>query len=136
MDFLFGNESEAAEFGKMMKYKETDVPTIAALASKEESVSGKKRTVVFTQGSSFTCVAVDGKVTKYAVPKLEAKKIVDVNGAGDAFVGGFLSLALKGADIATCVDAGHYSAQVIIQTSGTSLNGKPSYKEAKAEVQE
>mmetsp|Transcript_19561 Transcript_19561/g.47778 ORF Transcript_19561/g.47778 Transcript_19561/m.47778 type:complete len:349 (-) Transcript_19561:327-1373(-) len=134
MDFLFGNEGEAAEFGKMMKYEETDVAKIAALASKEESVKGKKRTVVFTQGSNCTCVAVDGKVTKYVVPKLDAKKIVDVNGAGDAFVGGFLSQLSEKKDIPTCVDAGHYAAQVIIQSSGTNLSGKPSYEPKKAEI--
>mmetsp|Transcript_3240 Transcript_3240/g.4408 ORF Transcript_3240/g.4408 Transcript_3240/m.4408 type:complete len:354 (-) Transcript_3240:242-1303(-) len=136
MDYLFGNESEAAEFAKMMKYEETDVAKIAALASKEESVKGKKRTVVFTQGSSCTCVAVEGKVTCYEVPKLDAKKIVDSNGAGDAFVGGFLSQQLAGTDIATCVDAGHYAAQVVIQSSGTNLEGKPDYKPKKAEIVE
>mmetsp|Transcript_16062 Transcript_16062/g.28852 ORF Transcript_16062/g.28852 Transcript_16062/m.28852 type:complete len:348 (-) Transcript_16062:194-1237(-) len=134
MDFLFGNESEAAEFGKMMKYEATDVAEIAILASKEPTEKGKVRTVVFTQGSSCTIVAKEGKVTKYDVPKLDSKKIVDSNGAGDAFVGGFLSQLMGGADIATCCDAGHYSAQVIIQTSGTVLTGTPEYKAKKADV--
>jgi len=134
MDYLFGNELEAAAFGKMMGYDTTSVPKIAALASKEKSAGSKKRTVVFTQGSNCTCVAIDGKATQYKVPKLEKKLIVDVNGAGDAFVGGFISQSLAGSEIATCVDAGHYAAQVIIQSSGTNLTGKPDYKTAKAEV--
>mmetsp|Transcript_19055 Transcript_19055/g.26610 ORF Transcript_19055/g.26610 Transcript_19055/m.26610 type:complete len:352 (-) Transcript_19055:146-1201(-) len=136
MDFLFGNESEAAEFAKMMKYTETDVAKIAALASKEPTIGGKKRTVVFTQGAESTCVAIDGKATCYKVPKLDSKKIVDSNGAGDAFVGGFLSQLIKGADIATCCDAGHYAAQVVIQSSGTNLSGKPEYTAKKAELVE
>eukprot|EP00468_Gymnochlora_sp_CCMP2014_P008700 CAMPEP_0167752578 /NCGR_PEP_ID=MMETSP0110_2-20121227/7219_1 /TAXON_ID=629695 /ORGANISM="Gymnochlora sp., Strain CCMP2014" /LENGTH=352 /DNA_ID=CAMNT_0007638215 /DNA_START=39 /DNA_END=1097 /DNA_ORIENTATION=- len=134
MDFLFGNETEAAAFGKMMGYEAKTVADIAALASKEESVKGKKRVVVFTQGSNSTVVAVDGKATSYVVPKLDSKKIVDVNGAGDAFVGGFLSQVIAGEDLPTCVDAGHYSAQVIIQTSGTTLSGKPTYKAKKADI--
>lgn len=40
------------------------------------------------------------------------------SGAGDAFVGGFLSQLMKGENIAKCVDAGHWASRVIIQRSG------------------
>ena len=33
---------------------------------------------------------IDGKVTKYPVISLPSEKIVDTNGAGDAFVGGMV----------------------------------------------
>ena len=36
-------------------------------------------------------VVQQGKVLKFPVEKLAASKIVDTNGAGDAFVGGFLA---------------------------------------------
>ena len=49
-------------------------------------------------------------------------KIVDLNGAGDAFVGGFLSQLYKCKDIKTCVNAANYAARQIIQTSGTKLS--------------
>lgn len=134
LDILFGNESEAAAFGQMMKYKETEVAEIALRASQEESKPGKSRMVVITQGSSATVVAYENKVTRYAVPKLDQSSIVDSNGAGDAFVGGFLAMRVKGADVATCVDAGHFAAQTIIQTSGTKISKQaPGYKPAKAQ---
>ncbi len=51
------------------------------------------RTVIFTQGKHPALVIHNGQiqyypVTKYLVPK---ERIVDTNGAGDAFVGGFLA---------------------------------------------
>ena len=55
------------------------------------------------------------------VPVLEADKLVDTNGAGDAFVGGFLALLAKGGDLVECVDAGHWAARQIIQVSGCKI---------------
>ena len=63
-----------------------------------------------------TCIAMNGEVTTYDVEILPKKR--DTNGAGDASVGGFLSGLFRGKDMRTCVLAGHYSARVIIQTSG------------------
>ena len=49
-----------------------------------------------------------------------APALVDTNGAGDAFVGGFLAQLALGQPMAKCVDAGHWAARVIIQRSGCS----------------
>ena len=40
---------------------------------------------------------------EFAVQKLEKADIVDTNGAGDAFVGGYLAQMALGKDLATCV---------------------------------
>eukprot|EP00526_Cylindrotheca_closterium_P014018 CAMPEP_0113644974 /NCGR_PEP_ID=MMETSP0017_2-20120614/23682_1 /TAXON_ID=2856 /ORGANISM="Cylindrotheca closterium" /LENGTH=342 /DNA_ID=CAMNT_0000556637 /DNA_START=1 /DNA_END=1029 /DNA_ORIENTATION=+ /assembly_acc=CAM_ASM_000147 len=121
VDFLFGNESEAAAYGKKHEMGE-DIKEIAlkvaALPKKEGSGS---RTVVFTQGSESTIVARDGKVTEYKVEPLSKDLLVDTNGAGDAFVGGFLSQLVEGKDMDACVKAGHFAALYIIQQSGTQL---------------
>lgn len=52
--------------------------------------------MVITQGSQPTIVAVDGKIRQYPTLKLPIEAIVDTNGAGDAFVGGFLSQIILG----------------------------------------
>ena len=67
------------------------------------------------------------QVAEYPVAKIEKEKIVDLNGAGDAFVGGFLSQYVNGADEAICVAAGTYAAQYMIQRAGTKLEGKPTF---------
>ena len=84
-------------------------------------------TVVCTHGKYPTVVAQNGNVRAFKVPHLDQTKIVDLNGAGDAFVGGFLSQLYNEKDIQTCVEAGNYAARQIIQSAGTKLAhlGKP-----------
>ena len=61
------------------------------------------------------------------MPKLDKAKIVDTNGAGDAFVGGFLSRLILGEDFDACVKAGHFAARTIIQRSGCTVPDKCTY---------
>lgn len=120
-DFLFANESEAAVYGDSMGYG-SDIATIALKAAAEPKASGARaRIVVFTQGADATIVAMEGKVTSYPVNKLAKELLVDTNGAGDAFVGGFLAQLIRDKPIAECVRAGHFAAGTIIQRSGCSF---------------
>lgn len=124
-DYVFGNESEAAAFAEANGFKGATVPEVALKISMLPKASGTRgRVVVITQGSEQTVVAKDGKVVTYDVPAVPAEEIVDVNGAGDSFVGGFLAKLLEGADLAECVRAGHWAAGVIIRTSGCVLPAK------------
>uniref|UniRef100_A0A7S1XXL6 Adenosine kinase n=1 Tax=Phaeomonas parva TaxID=124430 RepID=A0A7S1XXL6_9STRA len=117
-DFVFGNESEAATLGQEKGWGE-NLSEIALKLAAEPKASGTfPRTVVFTQGSEKTIVAQNGVVTEFPVEPLARELLVDTNGAGDAFVGGFLSQLMKGKPIAECVRAGHWGARVIIQRSG------------------
>jgi adenosine kinase len=59
-----------------------------------------------------------------AVPK---EKLVDTNGAGDAFVGGFLSQIVLGKDLVQAVKAGNFAANVVIQRSGATYPDKCSW---------
>lgn len=47
--------------------------------------------------------------------------------AGDAFVGGFLSQLVQGKPIDSCVKAGCYASNVIIQRSGCTYPEKPEF---------
>eukprot|EP01041_Mallomonas_annulata_P001569 gene1569-3036_t len=117
-DYIFSNESEALCYGEAKGYG-TDLHVIALKLAAQPKASGcRPRVVVFTQGSSATIVAREGVVTQYAVPPLAKELLVDTNGAGDAFVGGYLSQLILGKSIEDCVRAGHYAARVIIQRSG------------------
>lgn len=128
IDVLFGNESEAATYAEVEKWDTTDVAEIALRISKLPKASGHRgRTVVFTQGAGATVVAKDGKVTTYPVIPLSADELVDTNGAGDAFVGGFLSQMCVGRDIPDCCRAGNYCANVIIQRSGCTYPDDPAF---------
>lgn len=127
-DFLFGNEDEARAYAEAVGWDTTDVEFIATRLSLVPMKGGKPhRTVVITQGCDPTVVVTRGHVTKYPVIPLPREKLVDTNGAGDAFVGGFLAALVKGKDIEGCCKAGAYSASVIIQHSGCTYPAKPEY---------
>ena len=118
VDFLFSNESEALAYGKTKGYGE-NLRTIALKISAQPKASGTRpRVVVFTQGCEPTIVASMGEITEHAVDPLPKELLVDTNGAGDAFVGGFLAQLARGHSLAECVRAGHWAARVIIQRSG------------------
>lgn len=125
VDFLFGNESEAATYGEAMGWG-TDVATVALKIAALPKASGSRpRVVVFTQGKDPTLVACGGTITSFPTPLLAKEMLVDTNGAGDAFVGGFLGMLAKGCDLATCVNAGNYAARQIIQVSGCKIPSFP-----------
>ena len=122
VDVLFGNEVEAASFAKKQGWGEISTGECALRAARLPKASGSRpRVVVFTQGKDATCVASNGVLTQFDVELLPKEKLVDTNGAGDAFVGGFLSQLIQGKDMRTCVLSGHYSAREIIQASGCTL---------------
>ena len=117
-DIVFANESEAAAYGEALGYG-TDLATIALKLAAQPKVSGTHpRVVVFTQGADATIVASGGVVTEYPVEKLPRELLIDTNGAGDAFVGGFLAQLVLGKHISEQVRAGNFAARTVIQRSG------------------
>ncbi|XP_021289121.1 adenosine kinase 2 [Herrania umbratica] len=128
MDFVFGNETEARTFSKVHGWETDDVAEIALKISQWPKASGTfKRITVITQGADPVVVAEDGKVKQFPVILLPKEKLVDTNGAGDAFVGGFLSQLVQGKPIDVCVKAGCYASNVVIQRSGCTYPEKPDF---------
>lgn len=136
VDFLFGNETEARAFAEAEGWATEDVAEIAkkcAALPRAEGIS-QPRVVVFTQGADSTVVATgngeggEPKVETFPVPAVPKSEIVDTNGAGDAFVGGFLAQLAKGLPVSECVRAGHYAAGVIIRRSGCTFPAKPDFE--------
>jgi adenosine kinase len=128
VDFLFCNETEAATFAETEGWETSDLSFIATRLSLVPMAKGGKRTVVITQGSEPTIVACNGHVTTHPILALPKEKLVDTNGAGDAYVGGFLAALSKGLSIADCCKAGAYSASVIVQNSGCTFPAAPEYE--------
>ena len=103
-DIVFGNETEAATFADAFNLGTTDVKKIALAISMLPKENGSKgRTVIITQGSDPVVCAENGAVVEFPAEKLPTSKIVDTNGAGDAFVGGFLAQYVLGKDLRTAV---------------------------------
>ena len=146
VDILFGNESEAKAFGEKMGYpvrlsrrrqmfvlsssalllQDTSPEAVALeIAKLPKENKNRPRIVVITHGAEPTIVVENFNVTKYPVPRVPPEEIVDANGAGDAFVGGFLAEIIRGRSIADAVRAGHYAARVILGVSGTVIPAHP-----------
>jgi adenosine kinase len=118
---VFGNETEAAAWGAANGLEGASVDSIALAISALPKASGTRgRTVIITQGASPTVIAAGGATSSVAV--LPVAAIVDSNGAGDAFVGGYLAYAAKGASTLQAVEAGHWAAAHVIQRSGCSFD--------------
>jgi len=81
----------------------------------------RSRIVVITQGKDDVVVVLDGKVSQYPAIAVPSEKIIDTNGAGDAFVGGFISQLLQGRPMEICARCGIWAATQIIQQDGCSL---------------
>ncbi|CAK6956698.1 adenosine kinase b isoform X1 [Scomber scombrus] len=116
VDILFGNET-------------TD--DIAEIAKRTQNLpkenTKRPRVVVFTQGKDDTVATVGDRVTMFPVLDIDQNDIVDTNGAGDAFVGGFLSALVQEHALEECIRAGHYAANVIIRRVGCTFPEKPDF---------
>jgi len=121
-DYVFGNEVEALNFAKNCDVADKTCEGVAKHISGMPKANGTVRTCIITQGSDCTLVSVGGAdVMKFPVEKLDASLIIDTNGAGDSFVGGFYSRLIQGAQLPQCVAAGHSAAALCIQQSGCKL---------------
>jgi len=117
-DFVFGNESEATTFGEVKGWG-NDIGQVALKIAALPKASGTRpRIVVITQGPNPTYVACQGKVMTFPVEPLPNELLVDTNGAGDSFCGGFIAHMIKGEPLSDCVRAGHWAARTVIQHSG------------------
>ncbi|XP_074965553.1 adenosine kinase isoform X1 [Phalacrocorax aristotelis] len=128
VDVLFGNETEAATFAREQGFETEDIKEIARKTQALPKVNAKRqRIVVFTQGKDDTVMATENEVTTFPVLVSDQSEIVDTNGAGDAFVGGFLSQLVYDRPVTECIRAGHYAASVIIKRSGCTFPEKPDF---------
>jgi len=58
---------------------------------------------------------------RYRIPAYEVAEVVDPTGAGDAFIGAFLSEYLRGEDAAWCAAVGASAASCVVETAGASI---------------
>jgi len=123
-DYLFGNESEALAYAESHSLNTTSIPEIAKhIALLPKANSARERVVVITQGPDATVVAIakkDGavEIREYPTAGIPGDEIVDTNGAGDAFAGGFMGKLILGGGIEECVRAGQWLAGLCLRCNG------------------
>jgi len=120
VDFLFANQTELLAFAKINHIEDLTLQQIIHKIVHWNKISPKKeRIVIITNGSLSTYVGITGQETiQILVDPLPIQDIVDTTGAGDAFVGGFLSQLIQNKSIEECVQMGHRIAGKIITHVG------------------
>jgi len=129
-DIVVGNETEADAYAEnnFEKGSYTDRKDIAKkIAALPYKGKGKSRVVIITQGCDPCILVENGEVSEHPVTKLSSDQIVDTNGAGDAFVGGFLAQLAKGKSTKEAIQCGLWAATEIIQVSGCTCDPKKKY---------
>jgi adenosine kinase len=126
-DYVFGNENEAKTWAETQGHADISMQDCAKLMAGTTKVNSKRpRVVIITQGTDPTIVAVaeQGKdvvdIQEYPVPRIDEKHIVDTNGAGDAFAGGFCAGVVQGDSLKTCIRKGQWLARLGLQELGPS----------------
>ena len=66
----------------------------------------------------------DVEIKEHEVHAIAHDDIVDTNGAGDAFVGGFFAQIFQGKDVDTAVKAGIWLSCEVVQRSGCTFPDK------------
>jgi len=122
VDVIICNEAEAETFSEEHKFGSKALCDIALklLALPKENEK-RERLVVVTHGSQPITVAHEGKIQEYPIPPIDTSKIVDTNGAGDGFAGGFLAMYVQGQPIETCIRCGIYAATEVIGQDGCTV---------------
>ncbi|KAG6911295.1 hypothetical protein DXG01_002134 [Tephrocybe rancida] len=131
-DIVIGNEAEAEAWASANGLPDPkDLPAVAkSIALLPKTNPSRPRWVIFTQGAQSTVVVTsdvsDPQVFK--VNPLADSEIIDTNGAGDAFAGGFLGALVAGKSLEESVEVGHTLGAMCVKQVG------PTYKWPKVKV--
>jgi adenosine kinase len=126
VDVVFGNESEFEALSKKEGWNDgTNLKQTAQKLAEQPKVNQKKsRVVILTQGPQPVIAYQAGKFIEVTPEHVPNDEIVDTNGAGDSFAGGFLAMFVQGKPLEECIRAGNYCAGVTIRTDGTTFRTK------------
>ncbi|KAJ7045073.1 Ribokinase-like protein [Mycena alexandri] len=132
-DIVIGNEAEAEAWAAANGLSEPKnvTATARAIATLPKSNASRPRIVIITQGAESTVLVSSAEPDTpkvFTVHPLKEDEIVDTNGAGDAFAGGFLGAYVAGKTIDECVEAGHKMGSMCVQQVG------PQYKWPKVSI--
>jgi len=89
-------------------------------------------TVIVTMDARGAVLSVEGAF--YEVPPFNSRTVVDPTGAGDVFVGGFLTELVRGRDPFWCACVGSGAASIVVEGIGPSCLGEKEeiYRRAQA----
>ncbi|KAK7040208.1 adenosine kinase [Paramarasmius palmivorus] len=132
-DIVICNEAEAEAWASANGHADPkNLQAVAkAIALLPKSNASRPRISVITHGAESTILVSSAEpdaAKVFPVHALKDSEIVDTNGAGDAFAGGFMGAYVSGKSLDECVEAGHKMGSMCVQLVG------PQYKWPKVNV--
>jgi adenosine kinase len=120
VDIVIGNEAEAEAWANANGLAEPkNLPAVAeAIALLPKTNPSRPRIVIFTQGAKSTVLVASDNTKEpkiFDVKPLSDDQIVDTNGAGDAFAGGFIGALVAGKSLDDCIEIGHTLGGMCVQ---------------------
>ena len=129
IDILVGNEMEGDAISKALELGTSDLKEVAMKCAQLPKANTKRdRVVIITQGPGPIYLCKEGKIITFPILPITEEEILDTNGAGDAWVGGFLSQLVQGRTVEESMHGGNYAANVVIKRSGCTHPSKPEFK--------
>ncbi|KAG9394591.1 pfkB family carbohydrate kinase [Carpediemonas membranifera] len=125
-DVLLGNEAEYGSLAEVIDFPKeadgkVDLSKLAVFLSTWKRGDRALRNVVVTQGPHDTIVVdkeTDGKPVTFPVEAVPREQLIDTNGAGDAFAGGYTFGRIMGYSMQRSVHVAHLMAKMVIKRSG------------------
>ncbi|BFF89886.1 adenosine kinase 2 [Drosophila madeirensis] len=130
VDIVIGNKEEVLAFSDTHLWNTKDIFAIGKQMQSLPKENGRPRMVMITDAfCPVLCFQENDKILEYPVPKVDKHKIVDTNGCGDAFVGGFLSQLVQKMPLDYCIRTGIFASRQIIGVLGVTLEKLPKFNE-------
>jgi len=80
------------------------------------------KTVIVTMGANGSLLSTEG--TQYIIPACRPTVFIDPTGAGDVFIGAFLTEQIKGKEPLWCASIGSAAASLVIEGMGSTYFGE------------
>ncbi|XP_062124874.1 adenosine kinase-like [Drosophila sulfurigaster albostrigata] len=130
-DIVIGNKQEMLAYADTHNWNTKDVFEVGRRLQSMPKCNKRSRIVMITDAvCPVLCFQENDKVIEYPVPKVEQNQIVDTNGCGDAFVGGFLSQLVQQMPIDSCVRTGIFASQQVLRVVGIQIEKLPKFQQS------
>ncbi|XP_017855570.1 PREDICTED: adenosine kinase [Drosophila arizonae] len=130
-DMIIGNKQEALAYSNTHDWNTTDIFEVGRRLQSLPKDNCRPRIVLITDAvCPVLCFQDNDKVLQYPVPPIDKKTVVDTNGCGDAFVGGYLSQLVQHMPVDYCIRAGIFASQQVLRIVGVQIEKLPKFNES------
>ncbi|KAH8265574.1 hypothetical protein KR038_010928, partial [Drosophila bunnanda] len=130
VDIIICNKDEAIAFADTTDWKTKNIFEVGNRMQSMPKANNHPRLVVIIDAvCSILCFQENDRVLEYPVPKVDKSKIVDTNGANDAFIGGFLAMYVQKMPVDYCIRTAIFASQQTQNVIGVQVEKLPKFSQ-------